>query len=135
MAKTTTQRSAQDLAEKDSSSPKTTQRLRTVAGYFSDPESGDVGRLIYERIRLGIMSALSVNNSMSFNELRELLNTTDGNLSVHARKLEDAGYISCKKRFSERIPKTEYAMTAKGKRVFERHLQHMEALIHAARGE
>lgn len=135
MAKTTTQRSVQDLAGKDGAARKTTQRLRTVAGYFSDRESGDVGRLIYERIRLGIMSALSVNNSMSFNELRELLNTTDGNLSVHARKLEDAGYINCKKRFSERVPKTEYAMTAKGKQVFDRHLQHMEALIHAARGE
>jgi DNA-binding HxlR family transcriptional regulator len=132
VAKSTTQRSAP--AEKQSSR-QTRQRLRAVAGYFSDPESGDVGRLIYERIRLGIMSALSVNNSMTFNELRELLNTSDGNLSVHARKLEAAGYISCKKKFSERIPKTEYSMTAKGKRVFDRHLEHMESLIRAARGE
>jgi DNA-binding HxlR family transcriptional regulator len=112
-----------------------TQRLRAVAGYFSDPESGDTDRLIYERVRLGIMSALSVNASMSFAELKELLKTSDGNLSTHARKLEDAGYITCKKKFAERVPKTEYSMTAKGKRMFSRHLQHMEALIQATRGE
>lgn len=112
-----------------------TQRLRAVAGYFADPESGDTDRLIYERVRLGIMSALSVNASMSFAELKELLKTSDGNLSTHARKLEDAGYITCKKKFAERVPKTEYGMTAKGKRMFARHLQHMEALIQATRGE
>lgn len=110
------------------------QRLRAVAGYFSDSGSSETDRLIYERIRLGIMSALSVNRSMSFGELRELLNTTDGNLSTHARKLEDAGYIVCRKKFSARVPKTEYRLTAKGKDVFSRHLQHMEALIQAARG-
>jgi DNA-binding MarR family transcriptional regulator len=111
------------------------QRLRAVAGYFSDAEASDAERLIYERVRLGIMSALSVNNSMSFAELKDLLRTTDGNLSTHARKLEDAGYITCKKKFAERVPKTEYSMTAKGRRVFERHLDHMEALINAARGK
>ena len=110
------------------------QRLRAVAGYFADREAGENDRLIYERVRLGIMSALSVNPSMTFAELRELLKTTDGNLSIHARKLEDAGYISCKKRFSARIPKTEFSLTAKGKRVFTRHLEHMEALIQAAKG-
>jgi len=112
-----------------------TQRLRTVAGYFADPESGSTERLIYERIRLGIMSALSVNASMSFAELKELLKTTDGNLSTHARKLEDAGYVVCKKKFTERVPKTEYSLTPKGKRMFEKHLRHMEALIQAARGK
>jgi DNA-binding MarR family transcriptional regulator len=111
-----------------------TQRLRAVAGYFSESEGGDSDRLIHERIRLGIMSALSVNRSMTFSELRELLKTTDGNLSRHARKLEDAGYVSCKKKFTERVPKTEYMLTAKGKRAFERHLEHMEALIQATRG-
>jgi len=110
------------------------ERLHAVAGYFADPESGDSDRLVYERIRLGILSALSVNASMSFAELKGLLKTTDGNLSTHARKLEDAGYIFCKKRFSERVPKTEYSLTSKGKRAFEKHLQHMEALIRAARG-
>jgi DNA-binding MarR family transcriptional regulator len=110
------------------------QRLRAVAGYFADPEASETDRLIYERVRLGIMSALSVNPSMSFAELKELLKTTDGNLSIHARKLEDAGYIVCKKKFMARVPKTEFSLTAKGKRVFARHLAHMEALIHAAKG-
>jgi DNA-binding MarR family transcriptional regulator len=110
------------------------QRLRAVAGYFADPEAGETDRLIYERVRLGIMSALSVNPSMSFAELRDLLKTTDGNLSIHARKLEDAGYVACKKKFLHRVPKTEFSLTAKGKRMFARHLEHMEALIHAAKG-
>jgi len=111
------------------------QRLSAVAGFIADSDSGEADRLIYERIRLGILSALSVNRSMSFSELKALLKATDGNLSRHARKLEDAGYIVCKKQFSERVPKTEYRLTAKGKRMFERHLAHMEALIHATRGE
>jgi DNA-binding HxlR family transcriptional regulator len=115
--------------------PPVTHRLHTVAGYFADPEAGDTDRLIYERIRLGIMSALSVTASMSFAELKELLKTSDGNLSTHARKLEDAGYVTCKKRFAERVPKSEYSLTAKGKRVFARHLEHMEALIQATRGK
>ena len=110
------------------------QRLRAVAGYFADREGGETDRLIYERVRLGIMSALSVNRSMSFGELRDLLQTTDGNLSIHARKLEDAGYIACKKKFAARVPKTEFSLTAKGKRMFARHLEHMEALIQAAKG-
>ncbi|HEX7081274.1 MAG TPA: transcriptional regulator [Gammaproteobacteria bacterium] len=110
-------------------------RLRTVSSYVADGESKDFDRLIYERVRLGIMSALSVNESMTFNELKELLKTTDGNLSAHGRKLEEAGYISCKKTFSSRMPKTEYSLTAKGRRVFERYLSHMEALIGAARGQ
>ena len=110
------------------------QRLRAVAGYFADREVGETDRLIYERVRLGIMSALSVNPSMSFAELRELLQTTDGTLSIHARKLEDAGYIVCKKRFAARVPKTEFSLTTKGKRMFARHLEHMEALIQAAKG-
>ena len=110
-------------------------RLRTVGTYVADGESKDFDRLIYERVRLGIMSALSVNESMSFNELKELLKTSDGNLSAHGRKLEEAGYISCRKTFAARIPKTEYSLTAKGRRVFERYLSHMEALIGAARGQ
>ena len=112
-----------------------TQRLRAVAGYVSESESGDSDRLIHERIRLGIMSALSVSRSMSFTELKQLLKTTDGNLSKHARKLEDAGYLSCRKKFTKRVPKTEFSLTVKGKRVFARHLAHMEALIHATRGD
>jgi DNA-binding MarR family transcriptional regulator len=111
-----------------------TRRLRAVAGYFADREAGEADRLIYERVRLGILSALSVNQSMSFAELKELLQTTDGNLSIHARKLEDAGYVACKKKFAARIPKTEFSLTTKGKRAFARHLEHMEALIQAAKG-
>lgn len=110
------------------------ERLQTVAGYFANPDDGSVDRLIYERVRLGIMSALSVNDRMSFSDLKEILNTTDGNLSTHARKLEDAGYIVCQKKFSGRIPKTEYRITAKGRRVFARQLEHLESLIKAARG-
>lgn len=110
------------------------RRLRVVANYVADTQSKEFDRLIYEKIRLGIMSALSVNKSMTFGELKELLKTTDGNLSVHGRKLEDAGYVTVSKRFEGRVPKTEYALTAEGKRVFARYLKHMEALIHAARG-
>jgi len=112
----------------------TKQRLRAVAGYFADTEAADADRLMHDRLRLGIMSALSVNASMSFAELKELLKASDGNLSTHARKLEDAGYVACRKKFAARVPKTEYSLTAQGKRVFARHLEHMEALIHAAKG-
>jgi DNA-binding HxlR family transcriptional regulator len=93
----------------------------------------DLDRLIHERMRLGIVSALAANDSLTFNELKKLLNTTDGNLSVHARKLEEATYISCTKSFEGRMPKTEYRLTDAGKRAFERYLNHMEALIQAMR--
>jgi DNA-binding HxlR family transcriptional regulator len=90
-------------------------------------------RLIHERLRLGILSALSVNESLTFNELKRLLETTDGNLSVHARKLEEAGYVACTKSFEGRVPRTDYRLTAAGKRALERYLDHMEALIQAMR--
>jgi DNA-binding MarR family transcriptional regulator len=90
-------------------------------------------RLIHERLRLGILSALSVNESLTFNELKKLLDTTDGNLSVHARKLEEAGYLSCTKSFEGRMPRSDYKMTAGGRRALERYLDHMEALIQAMR--
>ncbi len=90
-------------------------------------------RLIHERIRLGIVSALAVNESLSFNELKHLLRTTDGNLSVHARKLEEAEYIACVKSFQGRLPKTEYRLTAAGRRALDRYLDHREALIRATR--
>jgi len=95
--------------------------------------SPDLDRLIHERIRLGIVSALAVNRSLTFNELKALLKTTDGNLSVHARKLEEADYIVCTKSFDGRLPKTEYRLTAAGRRALERYLNHMEALIRATR--
>lgn len=90
-------------------------------------------RVIHERTRLGIVSALAVNSSLSFNELKKLVGASDGNLSVHARKLEDAGYIACTKSFAGRMPKTEYRLTAAGRRELERYLNHMEALIRATR--
>jgi DNA-binding HxlR family transcriptional regulator len=93
----------------------------------------DLDRLIHERMRLGIVSALAVNESLTFNDLKKLLKTTDGNLSVHARKLEDGQYIACTKRFEGRLPKTEYRLTAAGRRALEKYLNHMEALIHATR--
>jgi DNA-binding HxlR family transcriptional regulator len=93
----------------------------------------DLDRLIHERIRLGIVSALAANVSLSFNDLKSLLETTDGNLSVHARKLEEAGYIACTKTFQGRMPKTDYALTSAGRSALERYLDHMEALIEATR--
>jgi DNA-binding MarR family transcriptional regulator len=111
------------------------RRLAGVAGYLSDPAAGEFDRLVYERIRLGIMSALAVNRKMTFNELKELLKTSDGNLSAHARKLEDAGYIGCKKSFKGRFPRTEYRLTVTGRRALERYLDHMERLIRATRAE
>jgi DNA-binding HxlR family transcriptional regulator len=92
-----------------------------------------VDQLIHERIRLGIVSALAVNDVLTFKELKALLQTTDGNLSVHARKLEEAHYITCQKSFDKRTPKTEYKLTPTGRKMFERYLSHMEALIRAIR--
>jgi DNA-binding HxlR family transcriptional regulator len=94
----------------------------------------DLDRVIHERVRLAIISALAVNKSLTFNDLKELLNITDGNLSVHARKLEEAEYIICNKFFDGRTPKTEYSLTTAGRRALERYLDHMEALIRATRG-
>jgi DNA-binding HxlR family transcriptional regulator len=90
-------------------------------------------RLIHERVRLAIVSALAVNERLSFNDLKRMLKTTDGNLSVHARRLEEAGYLVCDKSFQDRVPKTEYRLTAVGRRALERYLAHMEALIEATR--
>jgi DNA-binding HxlR family transcriptional regulator len=90
-------------------------------------------RLIHERLRLGIVSALAVNERLTFNDLKRLLQTTDGNLSVHARKLEDAEYISCEKTFDRRLPRTEYRLTAAGRRALEKYLAHMEAIIRAVK--
>jgi DNA-binding HxlR family transcriptional regulator len=93
-----------------------------------------VDRLIHERLRLGIVSALAANESLTFNDLKNLMHITDGNLSVHARKLEDAGYITCNKYFDGRVPKTEYKLTASGRRALEGYLNHMETLIKQMRG-
>ena len=96
-------------------------------------EASKLDRLVHERLRLGILSALAVSESLTFNELKKLLDTTDGNLSVHARKLEEGGYITCTKSFEDRMPRTDYKMTAAGRRAFERYIDHMEALVQAMR--
>jgi DNA-binding MarR family transcriptional regulator len=93
----------------------------------------ELDRLIHERLRLGIISALAVNERLTFNDLKNLLQTTDGNLSVHARKLEDAHYVTCEKSFAGRVPRTEYRLTAAGRRALEKYLAHMESIIKAAR--
>ena len=106
---------------------------RAVRAKAPRSHATDLDRLIHEPVRLGILSALAVNDTMSFSDLKELLKTTDGNLSVHARKLEEGQYIACAKYFEGRVPKTEYRMTASGRRAMETYLDHMEALIRATR--
>ncbi|MGH9734046.1 MAG: winged helix-turn-helix domain-containing protein [Candidatus Acidiferrales bacterium] len=95
--------------------------------------AANLDRVIHERTRLAIISALAVNESLTFRELKQLLGASDGNLSVHARKLEDAGYVACAKSFANRLPKTEYRLTSAGRRALEKYLDHMEALIRATR--
>ena len=109
-------------------------RLRRVAGPSADGGMPDLDRVIHERLRLGIVSALAVNEWLTFNELKALMKTTDGNLSVHARKLEDAQYVVCHKTFEGRVPKTRFRLTPAGRRALERYLEHMEAIIRATRG-
>ncbi|HEV7474092.1 MAG TPA: transcriptional regulator [Pyrinomonadaceae bacterium] len=106
--------------------------LQEVAAKAKHPASG-LDRLIHERMRLGIVSALAANETLTFNNLKGLMNTTDGNLSVHARKLEEGGYIACTKSFEGRLPKTEYKLTVAGRRALENYLSHMETIIHQMR--
>jgi DNA-binding MarR family transcriptional regulator len=104
-----------------------------AAARSSATEDDRFDRLIYGRVRLGIMSALAVNDQMTFNDLKTLFAVTDGNLGAHARKLEDAGYIACRKTFEQRRPRTEYRLTSAGRKALERYLQHIEAVIRATR--
>lgn len=106
-------------------------RLRRIPGFAMDDPGFD--KLIHEPLRLGIMSMLAVNDALTFVELKEMLETTDGNLSVQARKLEDAGYAKCKKTFQGRTPRTEFRLTGKGRKAFTCYLDHMQALIRVAR--
>jgi DNA-binding HxlR family transcriptional regulator len=128
MAKTSTARDEryQRPRERDAA-------LSSTHAQSREPLPANLDRLIHERVRLGIVSALAVNRSLTFNELKAMLKTTDGNLSVHARKLEEADYIVCTKSFDGRLPKTEYRLTAAGRKALERYLNHMEALIRATR--
>jgi len=100
---------------------------------MSTAPASQLDRLVHERLRLGILSALSVNEALTFNDLKRLLETTDGNLSVHARKLEEAGYVSCTKSFDGRMPRSDYRLTPTGRKALDRYLDHMEALIQAMR--
>ena len=123
---------------RDDRRPSVSGDLRTRRGKAgtspnSSARADALDRLIHERLRLGIVSALAVNDSLSFSDLKKLMRTTDGNLSVHARKLEEADYITCTKSFEGRMPKTEYRLTPTGRRALERYLDHMEALIRATR--
>jgi len=119
----------QGAARKTEAAEQDVARERSAAGV----RTAGLDRLIHERVRLGIVSALAVNDSLSFNQLKALLKTTDGNLSVHARKLEEASYVTCTKSFEGRIPKTEYRLTGAGRRALEHYLDHMEALIRVTR--
>ena len=115
---------------------KAPHRLTSVRGKaMEEPGSAlELDRLIHERMRLGIVSALAVNDRLSFNDLKALLETTDGNLSVHARKLEEAGYLRCDKSFEGRVPRSDFRITPQGRKALQRYLDHMEALIAAMRG-
>lgn len=118
------------LAPSDGEAVTTTAKVPVLTSVAGDPGSPlALDRLIHERIRLAIVSALAVHEMLTFNELKALLETTDGNLSVHARKLEEARYIACRKGYDGRIPRTEYRLTATGRQALERYLSHMEALI------
>ena len=107
--------------------------LKGVAADKARHPAPNLDRMIHERMRLGIISALAANESLTFNDLKSLMNTTDGNLSVHARKLEEGGYIACTKSFEGRLPKTEYKITAAGRRALENYLSHMETIIRQMR--
>jgi DNA-binding HxlR family transcriptional regulator len=122
-----------NLASSGSTGGKASQRLQGIRGDGARHGPLELDRLIHERMRLAIVSSLAVNHSLSFNELKRLLETTDGNLSVHARKLEEAHYIVCTKSFEGRVPRTEYRLSPLGRRALERYLDHMEALIHSTR--
>jgi DNA-binding HxlR family transcriptional regulator len=121
-------KSAAVRPEREDSGKRAAPRARSV-----EASASNLDRLIHERTRLAIISVLAVNTSLAFNELKQLVRATDGNLSVHARKLEEAGYLTCTKSFAGRLPKTEYRISAAGRRALEKYLNHMEALIQATR--
>jgi DNA-binding MarR family transcriptional regulator len=122
--------SKKNLAIKGNGERPNALRVEKAAGAVSN----DLDKIIHERMRLGIISALAANEKLSFTDLKNLLETTDGNISVHARKLEDAGYLTMKKSFLDRTPLTEYKITTEGRKALERYLDHMETLIKAMKG-
>jgi DNA-binding HxlR family transcriptional regulator len=124
------QSTARKVSAQKAAESRDTQGIREIPAAAAPP---DLDRLIHERMRLGIVSALAANETLTFNELKGILKTSDGNLSVHARKLEEARYIACAKSFEGRMPRTEYRLTPAGRRALEKYLAHMEALIGAMR--
>jgi DNA-binding HxlR family transcriptional regulator len=122
-----------NLARKRAEGSKGSERLRGIKGDAARHGPLELDRIIHERMRLAIVSALAVNESLSFNELKRLIEITDGNLSVHARKLEEASYVICTKSFEGRLPRTQYRLSSLGRQALERYLDHMEALIHSTR--
>jgi DNA-binding MarR family transcriptional regulator len=127
------QSAAQKMIEDKSVEDKSMDKAASTGAAPATSRPASLDRLIHERMRLGIVSALAANPSLTFSDLKKLLNTSDGNVSVHARKLEEAEYITCSKSFEGRVPKTEYRLTATGRRALEKYLDHMEALIQAMR--
>lgn len=132
MARSNAQRKPEEAAANASTRPVLQAGTDAVTSPAADAVE-HLDRLIHEKLRLSIVSALAANTSLTFTELKALLGASDGNLSVHARKLEDAGYLSCNKSFEGRVPKTEYKLTAAGRKAFEKYLDHMEALLKAMR--
>ncbi len=122
------------MAEAERDSDTAGADLRAVAGALEDANPLTLDRVIHERLRLGIVSALAAAESLTFRELRDLLGATDGNISAHARKLEEAGYIECSKSFVDRVPRTEYRLTRLGRQRLQAYLDHLEALIKVGRG-
>jgi DNA-binding MarR family transcriptional regulator len=125
--------SSKNTAKRRSETPSRRASLAPVPSLSGDSEDAKFSRLVYERVRLGIMSALAVNDQLTFTDLKSLFDVSDGNLSAHARKLEDAGFVTCSKSFEGRRPKTEYRLTAAGRKALHRYLEHMEAVIKATR--
>lgn len=125
-------RVVRDEQQNENPIPRTTKIARELK-ISAQPTANELNRIIHERMRLGIVSALAVNDGLSFTDLKELMQTTDGNLSIHARRLEEAGYVACSKTFDGRTPKTEYKITAQGRKALESYINHMEALIRMTR--
>lgn len=125
-------RVVRDEQQNENPIPRATKIARELK-ISAQPTANELNRVIHERMRLGIVSALAVNDGLSFTDLKELMQTTDGNLSIHARRLEEAGYVACSKTFDGRTPKTEYKITAQGRKALESYINHMEALIRMMR--
>ena len=133
MAKQNALKLRQNTQRKETASRADLRAVPRPSARSAEPDPTELDKLIHERLRLGIVSALAVSESLTFNELKGALRTTDGNLSVHARKLEDAAYITCEKSFDGRTPKTQYRLTAAGRRALKSYLDHMEAIIRKTR--